>query len=520
MTDRELELQLRDYFRSEVDDDLASGDLLARVSAIPAGTPILVRQGRRGWLLAAAVLLLLALLWMAVAVGSGTLRFPTNRLLAEVSPSPSAPSYPLPETVATALSPSGCDPSLPDGVSAMVWSSDAIAGQLSSLSALWAFDDGLVVVASVGSTPDAPWAQRQLSQPGLRALIAGLMPSPLLSCRSYVVGPSSPAQLSVTVRGSTSPSTFFTVPVSDVYSPAVTTPAQSAAARAVVNAVKDPDLGLGAGAWTESWRAYESATWHIQVDMTYGPGAELTDAVVLPDGTPLLQAGADDPTAAERNVDGGSARCAIVDKATALAVIAQMPGPGDPPGNWDFSNATVTIGPVLPGDSCPTHAGLTPTPPPPATAAPSGTGPCDYLTGAAIQDALGDPGLATFVHAESEAFQGWTSCFYYSDYRTGQGFTGTDTRQGILLVRGEAVSAAEAPEVAAELYGPKAISAMDIGGHQVFYNGCAPETDEYGCAPSLAIAADPDFIVITWMGSTKADLVTLATTLVQKLDGG
>ncbi len=78
MTDRELERQLRDYFRAEGRDEHASQDLLARINAIAEAPPVASPQIHRAWLLAAAVLLMIALL--GVAFGAGSSLLPRNPL--------------------------------------------------------------------------------------------------------------------------------------------------------------------------------------------------------------------------------------------------------------------------------------------------------------------------------------------------------------------------------------------------------------------------------------------------------
>jgi polyhydroxybutyrate depolymerase len=90
MTDRDVEVQLRDYFRTEGGDESASQDLLARVSAIPDGTRVGLPAGRRLWLLAAAALLLAALL--AEAIGAGSSPLHRNPSLGIVVPTPPAAS--------------------------------------------------------------------------------------------------------------------------------------------------------------------------------------------------------------------------------------------------------------------------------------------------------------------------------------------------------------------------------------------------------------------------------------------
>jgi polyhydroxybutyrate depolymerase len=108
MTDRELELWLRDYFRAEAGDAPASRDLLVRISSIPDAAPV-VSLSRRVWLLAAAVLLLVAALAAATAVGSGVLpRFPllgfavpTPSPAASATASPTASASPLPTPAVT-----------------------------------------------------------------------------------------------------------------------------------------------------------------------------------------------------------------------------------------------------------------------------------------------------------------------------------------------------------------------------------------------------------------------------------
>jgi polyhydroxybutyrate depolymerase len=86
MTDRELELKLRDFFRTEAGEEPAPQGLLASVSAIPEAPPVVVPLRPRGWLLAAAVLLLVALLAGLIAAGSGLLH--RNPLLEGEAPTP------------------------------------------------------------------------------------------------------------------------------------------------------------------------------------------------------------------------------------------------------------------------------------------------------------------------------------------------------------------------------------------------------------------------------------------------
>ena len=133
----------------------------------------------------------------------------------------------------------------------------------------------------------------------------------------------------------------------------------------------------------------------LAVDVTgdVGPGPLLTDALKLPDGTPLLQAGEADPTAQDRGV--ASARCAMVDSATANAVLAQLPpkAPGNA-GSWDFANATVIMEPTLPGAQSPLNRGPAATSFPRrsrSTTALSGTDACAFASPDAAQQVLGHP---------------------------------------------------------------------------------------------------------------------------------
>jgi len=101
MTDRELERQLRDHFRAERRDEHVSRDLLARVNAIAETPPVVSPQIHRAWLLAAAVLLLVALLAVAYGVGSSLL--PRNPLLEGVVPTPTSATTPAPTPGLTAV---------------------------------------------------------------------------------------------------------------------------------------------------------------------------------------------------------------------------------------------------------------------------------------------------------------------------------------------------------------------------------------------------------------------------------
>ena len=94
MNDQQLELQIRDWFAVEIDENVvAPAALRASVAAIP-GQARDVRAIDRRWLLLAAAALLLVALGAVIAIGSEVLRreaepFPTPSLTAPSEPPPS-----------------------------------------------------------------------------------------------------------------------------------------------------------------------------------------------------------------------------------------------------------------------------------------------------------------------------------------------------------------------------------------------------------------------------------------------
>jgi hypothetical protein len=527
MTEHELELRLRDYYRLEVADDGAPGFLRSTVTAIPETVPASPFQGRRGLVLLIAAALLAALL-VGTAIGVGTGLIDLSRTVNLLpSPSESAAPYALTaHTFTTAASIEGCNYSgeMPEGMVASLWTSVPVGSQGTGLKLFSVLDGGLVLIAPEDAPPEQAWIQRRLTEPGLNELLDALVQPDLPSCRPYNLGDATPRAFILSVQVSEGVYTMQLLPAGDPLEAHLTTPAQAATINDLLGRLQGPDLGLAPAAWADaSWTPYVSQTWELAVDVTgdVGPGPLLTDALKLPDGTPLLQAGEADPTAQDRGV--ASARCAMVDSATANAVLAQLPpkAPGNA-GSWDFANATVIVEPTLPGAQCPTQADVTPSPPQePSTTAPSGTDVCAFLSADAAQQVLGDPKLATSSQTWTNAgLDGWSGCIYGSEY-TSPGMGGPhDNRQGTLLLDLQAVPGDQAEALARGLFGSENTTAVEIAGHPVFSNGCDPQTDQFGCNPSVAISVEPDFLVLEWAGGSQDDLLALATALIQGAGSG
>lgn len=516
MTEHELELRLRDYYRLEVADDGAPSFLRSTVTAIPETVPASPFQGRRGLVLLIAAALLAALLaGGAIAIGTGLIDL--SRTMDVVLPTPSesaAPGVVATKGFTTAGSIGGCEnPAMPDGVAAFLWTSAPVAGQGTGLKMTWVLDDGRVLIAPANAAPDQAWSQRPLTRNGVVQLLDSLIQSDLPNCGSYALGTSTPDQFNLSVRAAAGTYTI-SLGGGGAFIERPTTPAQAAVVQDLLARLQDPDLGLEAGAWTDAaWTPYVSDTWQLQVDdMGGGPGGPLTDQVTLPDGTPLLQVGAVDPTAAERGVV--SARCAMVDRETASYVLDQLRGAGNPPGTWDFSNVTVTVQPTLAGARCPSAAEATPPPTPaPAPVPPSGSDICGFLSSEDVQRAFDAPDAAADVRPDT-SFEGWAACWY-----SGGKMMAPDPAQGAVLVRLQAVAADQAQEQAASLFG-SSMATIQIAGHDVYYNGCEPLADRPGCQPSVAISLEPDFIVLLWDQGSQEELVALATALLDHVDNG
>ena len=178
MTEHELELRLRDYYRLEVADDGAPGFLRSTVTAIPETVPASPFQGRRGLVLLIAAALLAALL-VGTAIGVGTGLIDLSRTVNLLpSPSESAEPYALTaHTFTTAASIEGCNYSgeMPEGMVASLWTSVPVGSQGTGLKLFSVLDGGLVLIAPEDAPPEQAWIQRRLTEPGLNALLDALV---------------------------------------------------------------------------------------------------------------------------------------------------------------------------------------------------------------------------------------------------------------------------------------------------------------------------------------------------------
>jgi hypothetical protein len=103
MTEQELERRLQGYFRAETDGEVASGSLLASITAIPERRPAGPFASGRGLLLLAAAGLILALLaGSALAIGSGLIELPWQHAPTLIN---QAPASPVPLSTPAAVAP-------------------------------------------------------------------------------------------------------------------------------------------------------------------------------------------------------------------------------------------------------------------------------------------------------------------------------------------------------------------------------------------------------------------------------
>ncbi len=507
MPDRDLEQRLREHFRVEVDDGGPSASLLLSVSSIPEGTSTPILPGRRGLLLLLAAALLALIAGTTAAVGTGLLRLPwaTERL---------GNTLALP-----AADLNGCsDPNAVGDRVAQLDSDDPIAGQQIAWPALRVYRDGSAYVGlGDPAGPTGALVRRDLTGPGLGLLLDALRDPRLPGCRSYWATGVGFIDLQVI-----SPDAPYSIHVGSGPDTHVTSPDQATAVAALRARLRDPNLGLPDTAWADTaWEPYLPQRWQLTIDLQ-DPGAEGTSlfSVSLPDGSGLRDLTTDDPTARARGLD--AALCGIVDTGTARTVVSALEDAiGDPQsGSWDFSDGSVYLPAVLPGDrDCFTAAAIAPT----RTVFP--TDACSIL-GPALAGTDGNSW-------ETDRPDAWIWCGHaVLEDAHGQVLPDAATPQVCLsggcpnapngswsdvFLSPQPVAADQADAVAVALFDSTGLTREEIAGHPAFFNGCERANLDDNCELAVAISADPAFAVITWDGATQHNLEALAEVFAEQL---
>jgi len=460
---------------------------------------------RRTTILLAAALLTALLVGISVAVGSGILRLPW--------PADREPDMLLP--LAGPIT--NCHRPLAEDVALTVvdWQEE---------SQFTVYADGLVIEGppvgwgareEIGL--EGTWRQRRLSSDGVERLIASVS-SGLSDCRQYA------SDRFVEIQAKTDQGPYAIRIGQDVLETRVTTPAEAAAADALVERLATPDLGLGAAEWLDpDWDHHLPTRWRVWVEFSpRGPdgprdAAPSADELTLPDGSSLStfgQEAAPDPGSAT------GARCSIVSTPEARAIadaIDSLPGEAAlaSGATWQLdlperaAIAIVTIAALLPHErSCVSDLQTTASPTPaPAPSIPSDQrsplpSACPYVTRAVVSEVVGRVG------GDVEDYPGWSEdwsfCWYPVDP---SGLAIASSRRPVERERAE--------QLARDLFGDAGFVVEQLDGGSIFLNGCArPGAD---CRAVVAISLEPHFVVVSWQPASEGTLRALAEAVLEQL---
>lgn len=501
MVERDLDQRLRGFFAIEVGGENASPSLVERVIAIPDERPATPFVGDRRTivLLAAAALLLALVVGTALAVGSGLVKLPSD-------------TAPDDTTHVATTNVFGCTERVGGAAVARVRSDGAVAGQIDPSPAnLRVYADGSMFIRPAGgpSGLEGMIEQRELTSDGLGLLLGALHDPRLDSCRSYDGAGSGSLEIALdsSVGG-------YSISVGGMDTH-VTTQAEADAIDKLRRRLQDVDLGLPGSVWaTAGWEPYHPGRWQVEIDFTEGPGTTLDSSIALPDGTPLVKLGADDPTAAARGIS--SARCAVVDSQVAASVVKlleEADADTQLPNTWGFSNAMVYVDAVLPSEAgCPAAGEIRPS----ESMGPSDA--CGILPHALMEPPPGDA-------YESSAPDRWVWCGHAAaptprpSSTAGQQL-GDLTTPPDVFINPSPVPAHAAAAMAAAIFDSEGFDASEIGGHPVFYNRCPREKLDDGCESALALSAEPYFIVFIWDGASQDDLEAMAAAFSSQITVG
>lgn len=503
LTDRDIERLVQ--ARSSAPDWKLLEDILAATRGMPQERPrsTLIPQSRRMTILWAAVLLTALLVGLTVAVGSGLLPspWPTDGKDADFGPL----AGPI----------TNCHRALPDGVVLTVVHGED-GWQLS------VYEDGRVLKGppvgwGVGAESglEGTWEQRRLTMTGTSHFVDAIS-SALPDCRQIEAD----SFIDIQARSDGAP---YAVRIGqDVIETHVTTAAEAAAAEEVADVLDTQDLGLASADWTDSsWSPYTPERWQIWLRFmpSDDPGWASGDAIVLPGDSSLSTFGNE----AEDGEPGGVDRCAVVgfEDAREIATIMTDAGGRPPPefgpadAHWYFSvggseAVQVSVVGLLPHEpDCISvlNALPSPTPAPAPSLAPGELAPlasaCDYLPTSAVREVSGE------TPEGQEDRPGWSEDWSFCWYPlTDEGLYIASTRRP--------TPAARAAEQAVSLFGDEGLTADQVGGHDVFLNGCASTGEE--CRAALALSVEPHFVVIAWRAGEADILRRLAEVIVGQVD--
>jgi len=406
---------------------------------------------------------------------------------------------------------------LPEGV-ALTVRSHAASDPGPPPAELTIYDDGLAIQGLSAywggsfNTIDATWSERRLNQEAVAPLIESLTGS-LPSCRTF-------ANDNYTMIIARSGGDIWSISIGPdlAFETRIAPDQETAAVAALLSRLADPDLALPASDWAgDGWTESVPRRWRISVSTS--PNTERNypsaEGLVMPGGSTLRDFGAD-----RSETDATGARCVVVSAAEAADVASVLTAATDSADGevgwlWSFADdegyVHLTMAGLLPHEpECetdpPSGAGETPPAAPTAPATDEGVfgDACDYLDPLAVGAALGEMGD---VEHHVAGRDDWHMCWYP--------IAGSSA---VVLTSGRrSVPAEHAAEQARLLLGENGL-VEEIAGRRVYFNACTDA--EKGCRSAVAVAADPHFVVVTWIGGDRDTLRTFAEHIVQALDAG
>jgi len=386
-----------------------------------------------------------------------------------------------------------CDDSLPDHVVLRIRGNLGTEAPYPVERTVYA--DGLVVdgvTAEWGgsfNTIDATWSARRLEASAAEVLVESVTGS-VPSCRSF------PFDGFVTIQARDADGVHVIGLGPDPFEARVPTADESSAVALLVDQLLDRELGIPSTGWADAnWLPYQPDRWRFS--LTFSPAGERSmppgDDTVLPDGSSLRTFGGDDAVVDELGV-----RCVVrsTEEATAIAsVLTEAMGElaAEMSGTWQFADDQgaiyITAAGLLPHEpECVTEIpGLAPSTPVPAASAPTDGPPpldaCDYLDPGDVAELVGE------LAGEVEHHQGWSADWHMCWYPV-------ETDALVLASSRRAIAGERAAEQAERLFGTPGVAADEVGGHQIFFNGCT--ATDGTCRSAVAISANQHFIVVTW----------------------
>lgn len=402
---------------------------------------------------------------------------------------------------------------LPEGVSLAMRSHPGNDGGPPP-SELTIYEDGQVIrgpSAEWGgsfNTIEATWMERRLDPEALAPLIESLMDS-ATECRALA----DERYITVIARSGADVRSVSLGPDAP-FEVRIASDQETATVAAVVDQLADRDLGIAASGWTDAeWIAHDPDRWRVSVSTSplgerdYPPAAE----VVMPGGSTLRNFGAEGI-----QTDATGARCVVVSaaEATEIALVltaATEAAGGDIGWSWSFADdegyVHLAMAGLLPHEpDCgtdPPFDEASPSPPAEPPTPTTGAGvlgdACGYLDPRAVGAALGEMGDVEHHVAWRDD---WHMCWYPV---AGSGVVVTSSRSGVPAE----FAAAQARQLFGEL-GP----IEEIAGRQVFFNRCT----DASCRSALIVAADPHYVLVTWVGGDENTLRGFARTIVEAID--